>query len=90
MATWPSGKAEVCKTFIPSSNLGVASITKPLYQLKILVQGIFNFLIRFLNFQNNTVFSKYVALFPVKKVLKKVLKNQKLQIYCKSATALGL
>ena len=90
MATWPSGKAEVCKTFIPSSNLGVASITKPLYQLKILVRGIFNFLIRFLNFQNNTVFSKYVALFPVKKVLKKVLKNQKLQIYCKSAIALGL
>ena len=24
MATWPSGKAEACKAFIPSSNLGVA------------------------------------------------------------------
>lgn len=23
-ATWPSGKAEACKAFIPSSNLGVA------------------------------------------------------------------
>ena len=26
MATWPSGKAEACKAFTPSSNLGVASI----------------------------------------------------------------
>ena len=25
-ATWPSGKAEACKAFTPSSNLGVASI----------------------------------------------------------------
>ena len=25
MATWPSGKAEACKAFIPGSNLGVAS-----------------------------------------------------------------
>ena len=25
MATWPSGKARVCKTLIPSSILGVAS-----------------------------------------------------------------
>ena len=25
MAIWPSGKAKVCKTLIPSSNLGVAS-----------------------------------------------------------------
>ena len=25
MATWPSGKAEACKAFTPSSNLGVAS-----------------------------------------------------------------
>ena len=24
-ATWPSGKAEACKAFTPSSNLGVAS-----------------------------------------------------------------
>ena len=24
MATWPSGKAEACKAFTPSSNLGVA------------------------------------------------------------------
>ena len=26
LAAWPSGKAEVCKTFTPSSNLGAASI----------------------------------------------------------------
>ena len=26
-ATWPSGKAEACKAFTPSSNLGVASKT---------------------------------------------------------------
>ncbi len=26
MATWPSGKAEACKAFIPGSNPGVASI----------------------------------------------------------------
>ena len=25
MAAWPSGKAEACKAFTPSSNLGVAS-----------------------------------------------------------------
>jgi hypothetical protein len=25
MATWPSGKAEACKAFIPGSNPGVAS-----------------------------------------------------------------
>ena len=25
LATWPSGKAEACKAFIPSSSLGVAS-----------------------------------------------------------------
>ena len=28
MAPWPSGKAEACKAFIPSSNLGGASKTK--------------------------------------------------------------
>ncbi len=29
MATWPSGKAEACKAFTPSSNLGVASNLEP-------------------------------------------------------------
>ena len=31
MATWPSGKAEACKAFTPSSNLGVASILYRIY-----------------------------------------------------------
>ena len=28
MATWPSGKARDCKSSIPSSNVGVASVNE--------------------------------------------------------------